>query len=209
VLLIWWRFVCTLVRMQPHTRTHTHTRAHTHTHTYTHTHTRARARTHTHTHTHVRTYVRSHIHTHTHTHTHTHPHTHPHTHLPRDFLRYHPIPNNTSDFTKINFTVSFHSLSSNIDTPPTSATLTLSIGGATTALPDRVVLVTAMGEAMTSWTLDMSSLATGPAAVAHLMVTATDASGSEQIALPMRIQFHLGEWGCLPSDSVPQVDTCT
>jgi hypothetical protein len=82
-----------------------------------------------------------------------------------------------------------------------------------TALP-RNVTIPFMGVAVASWVLDLGAYATGPAAVVDLVVSAavteiggTGAEGAA-LALPLKVRFHLGEWGCKAWDTVPKMDLC-
>jgi len=77
-ILLYMKYINTIIPTYMHTHTHTH--AHTRTHTHTHTHTHAHTHTHTHTHAHTRTHTHTHTHTHAHTHTHTRAHTHARAH---------------------------------------------------------------------------------------------------------------------------------
>ena len=54
-ILLYMKYINTIIPTYMHTHTHTH--AHTHTHTRAHTHARAHARTHTHTHKHIYIYI--------------------------------------------------------------------------------------------------------------------------------------------------------
>jgi hypothetical protein len=115
---------------------------------------------------------------------------------------------NTTNYTDWNFTVSLHSLAADVAATPTSTTVTLTVNGGAEegghGQPKHAV-VSAMGAATISWAgLDLSAYATGPAAVVEV-----DVNVAGGIAMPLRLQFHLGDWGCLASDTVPKpVDVC-
>ena len=102
--------------------------------------------------------------------------------------------------------MSLHSLSPDVTAPPTSTVVTLTVNGdaAKGSGGPKTTLVSAMGVVTISWTgLDLSAHATGTAAVVELAVSA-----AVGIALPLKLRFHLGEWGCLASDSVSKMDLC-
>jgi hypothetical protein len=116
---------------------------------------------------------------------------------------YRLMPHNTSNFTDWTFNVSLHSLSPDVTAPPKPTTLTLTINGATAGDP-KSALVSAMGSVTLSWTaLDLSSHATDTASVVELVVSTT---GS--IAMPLKLDVHLGDWGCFPSYTTPAVGIC-
>jgi hypothetical protein len=136
---------------------------------------------------------------------------------------YRPIPANTSNLTSLTFTASLHSLGAVTTAAdwqtagPTEVELALRV--ADTVVPSHApshssLQVDPMGAVNVSWTVDLSQYATSPAAVVELTVTATSVSRSgtsdvpSALALPLRVVMHLGEWGCVPADTVPKEDLC-
>ena len=120
---------------------------------------------------------------------------------------YRLIPANTSNFTVFTFTASLHSLSSDVAAPATATELTLTVGGDATA-KTATKRLPPMGASNTTWTLDLSPHATGPGAVVELEVGVAGAGAAAAIALPLKVMMHLGEWGCLASDTVPKENLC-
>lgn len=116
-------------------------------------------------------------------------------------------PTNTSNFSSFEFSVSLHSLSPDTAAPPVDAALSLTVG--TAVLPMVRRSVAPMGVANAAWSLDLAAHADGPAAVVELSVSAE--RQGKRLAMPLKVRFHLGEWGCLAADSagVPKSSLCT
>jgi hypothetical protein len=130
-----------------------------------------------------------------------------------------PIPANTSNFTSVSFEVSVHLMPDTTDShaAPTRALLTLEVGGAPIAGGGQTTVLKPMGAAKVSWTINLAPYAAkGPAAAVELAVTATT-GGSEgadwreatQLARRLRVIMHVGEWGCVPTDTTPKANLCS
>ena len=102
----------------------------------------------------------------------------------------------------LNLTVSVHSLSPELNEPPTTAHLALRAGGKPVPGGSQTTTVAPMAAANTSWVLDLTAQP-AVAGVVEVAVSCQTAAG-ERLAAELVLKLQLGSWGELSVFSCSQ-----